>query len=184
MCIKPATVANLNSTVFRAQLDSHSVALCDVCVFRHTGCHLCGNPFDSSFSQSLQPSSVSLIFLQVLTALDRAQRELGFVHGDMRIANIMEHRINGASPEPEFLPRGFHAQAKKRSSVERTRGQAEHDSGLGLLSEDEFKLPGICRSIEPTLQALPRTPLVQCSRIYDTVCGSNRMNLYVEFQSR
>ena len=29
---------------------------------------------------------------QVLTALDIAGRELGFVHGDMRIANIMEHR--------------------------------------------------------------------------------------------
>ena len=28
----------------------------------------------------------------MLTALDIAGRELGFVHGDMRIANIMEHR--------------------------------------------------------------------------------------------
>ena len=61
----------------------------------------------------------------MLTALDRAGSELGFVHGDMRIANIMEHRPRDdvQAGDQEFVPRGFKAVGK-------------------LQSADEFKLPG------------------------------------------
>ena len=62
----------------------------------------------------------------MLTALDVAGRELGFVHGDMRIANIMEHRPrdDAQAGDNEFVPRGFKADVGK------------------LQSADEFKLPG------------------------------------------
>ena len=62
----------------------------------------------------------------MLTALDIAHRELGFMHGDMRIANIMEHRPrdDAKAGDNEFVPRGF----------KNTDGK--------LQSADEFKLPG------------------------------------------
>ena len=65
------------------------------------------------------------VCVQVLTALERAHRELGFVHGDMRIANIMEHRPrdDAEAGDNEYVPRGFHTDGK-------------------LQSADEFKLPG------------------------------------------
>ncbi|CAL8466107.1 g5643 [Coccomyxa elongata] len=40
---------------------------------------------------------------QVFSALDRGNRELGYVHRDMRISNIMEHRPNANL----VLPKGF-----------------------------------------------------------------------------
>ncbi len=47
--------------------------------------------------------STTLSFLQVFSALDRGNRELGYVHRDMRISNIMEHRPNANL----VLPKGF-----------------------------------------------------------------------------
>lgn len=80
--------------------------------------------------------------VQVLTALDRADRELGFVHGDMRIANIMEHRPSRENKDPEFLPRGYHVAGSKRSSRKRAE-EAAADAPAILTSEDKFHLPGV-----------------------------------------
>ena len=71
--------------------------------------------------------STGLLLAQVLTALDVAQQRLGFFHGDMRIANIMEHRPDDVSEIHQFLPRGY---------------KAEEAKGKELLSTDEFHLPG------------------------------------------
>ena len=78
---------------------------------------------------------------QVLTALDRADRELGFVHGDMRIANIMEHRPRGEYKDPEYIPRGYHVAGSKRSSRKKAE-EAAADVSAVLTSEDTFQLPG------------------------------------------
>ena len=82
--------------------------------------------------------------LQVLTALDRAHRELGFVHGDMRIANIMEHRPEGGG---EVLPHGFRAETGGRGAwkprADLAGAQGRRESGASeLTSVNEFQLPG------------------------------------------
>ena len=76
-------------------------------------------------SNPINMTVADLSVYQVLTALDNAQRELGFVHGDMRIANIMEHRPrdDAEAGDNEFVPRGYKTDGK-------------------LQSADEFKLPG------------------------------------------
>lgn len=88
---------------------------------------------------------------QILTALDRADRELGFMHGDMRIANIMEHRPDEEGNDDEAnVPRGFRAKGKKhgaekRAIAERRASEAEREDGAGeLLSGTKFRLPGVC----------------------------------------
>ena len=61
----------------------------------------------------------------MFTALDHANRELGFTHGDMRIANVMEHR-----PDMEaILPKGF-------MGKHQAKDQKHH------LKDKMFKLPG------------------------------------------
>lgn len=46
---------------------------------------------------------------QVFSALDRGNRELGYVHRDMRISNVMEHR-----PDAKLiLPKGYKGKAKQ-----------------------------------------------------------------------
>eukprot|EP00891_Asterochloris_glomerata_P007374 jgi/Astpho2/7374/Aster-01965 len=64
---------------------------------------------------------------QVFTAIDKAETRLGFVHHDLRIQNIMEHRAD-AKP---LLPKGFASKSQRRQ--------------VGLRASNEpnvFHLPG------------------------------------------
>ena len=65
--------------------------------------------------------------MQVFKAIDKAETRLGFVHHDLRIQNIMEHRAD-AKP---LLPKGFASKSQRRQ--------------VGLRASNEpnvFRLPG------------------------------------------
>ncbi len=51
----------------------------------------------------------------MLTALDIAARELGFVHGDMRIANIMEHRPRDDAQACVIRSNSIYSQSQSQS---------------------------------------------------------------------
>ena len=77
--------------------------------------------------------------MQVFTAIDKAETRLGFVHHDLRIQNIMEHRAD-AKP---LLPKGFASKSQRRQ--------------VGLRASNEpnvFRLPGgtlflACAALNP-----------------------------------
>ncbi|KAK9817000.1 hypothetical protein WJX72_008078 [[Myrmecia] bisecta] len=94
---------------------------------------------------------------QVFAALDRANRELGFVHGDMRIANIMEHR-----PEMEtILPKGFAGKSQLKAQKHAVRDQMFKLPGDDDHRPLKFKIIDYGHSTiskRRTSQALPKVP--------------------------
>ncbi|CAK0786003.1 hypothetical protein CVIRNUC_009216 [Coccomyxa viridis] len=112
---------------------------------------------------------------QCFAALDKANKELGYVHRDMRISNIMEHRTDG---EP-YLPSGF-SSGKKTFHLpgdKRPRGMkfAIIDNGHARLLGS--KVPGKLPEV-PTLEKMYRRWFAgksdvwrMCSDIVDIMDG-------------
>ncbi|KAK9814144.1 hypothetical protein WJX72_001224 [[Myrmecia] bisecta] len=118
-----------------------------------------GTPLDSRLWKDESFNDINYVIemlRQVCAALNEAFRELGFIHKDLRLANIMEHRPEGGGKA--VYPKGFVSKQQRQEAI---------DAGVFKLPGDkkpkqlEFKIIdyGHARLIaDRTSQKLPKAP--------------------------